>query len=227
MEKGWIRLAGIAGIIFILLVAIPGFASGAPPDPSDPSSKFLSYYQDHRSALIAATFLGVVADFFVVFFLGGLLMALRRLGGSPMLIVAALTALILTGAVATIGGLLSATAAFRVGGSQHVDAETIRLLSDGSAIAFTLLGPTIAGFLVATGVMMAKVRLFPAWLAWIAWVGAVLELIGSVGVFNTTGAFSPEGALGLVFGLLPFAVFVLATSIVMVTRGAAMDSAST
>ena len=143
-----------------------------------------------------------------------------------MLIVAALAALILTGALAATGGIFTITAAFRVGGSQHADAETIRLLADGSAIAFTVLGPTIAAFLVATGLMMSKARHFPAWLAWVAWVGAALELVGSASVFSTSGAFSPEGALGLVFGLLPFAVFVLATSIVMVTRGDAMESAT-
>jgi hypothetical protein len=173
MDKGWVRLAGVAGIIFIVLVAVPGFATGQPPDPSDPSAKFLSYYQDHRGAIMAATFFGAVADFFVVFFLGGLLMALRRLGGSGMLIVTALAALIITGALAAAGGLLMATAAFRVGEAQHIDAETLRALIDGSNIAFILLGPPIAAFFVATGAMMAKARFFPTWLAWVGWVGAL------------------------------------------------------
>ena len=226
MDKGWIRIAGIMGIIFIVLVAVPGFATGAPPDPADPAAKYLSYYQDHRSAIIATTFLGALADFFVVFFLGGLLVALRRLGASPIFLIAALTALILTGGLATTGGLLTATAAFRVGGSAHVDAETIRLLADGSAIAFTLLGGGIAAFLVATGMMMKKARFFPTWLSWVAFVGALAEVVGTVSVFNATGQFSPEGFTGLLLGLLPFTVFVLATSIILLMRGNAMESAT-
>jgi hypothetical protein len=225
MGKGWIRLAGIAGILFVVLVAIPGFASGSPPDPADPASKYLSYYQDHRSAIIAGTFIAAAANFFVVFFIGGLLSALRRLGGSALLLIAALTALILTGGIALLGGILTTLAAFRVGEAHHVDAETIRLLADGSSICFTLLGFTIAAWLAATGMLMSATRLFPTWLSWVAAVGAVLELVGTVALFSTTGAFSPGGPAGLLFGLLPFAVFTVGTSIVMVMRGDAMEGA--
>jgi len=226
MDKGWIRLAGIAGIIFFLLVAVPSFLSGSPPDPSDPSSKFVTYYQDNRSALITASLLGTLGDIFAVVFIGGLIFALRRLGASLVLLVAALSAFILTGALATTGGIFQIATAFRVSAAQHVDAETIRLLADASAIAFTLIGVSVAALLAAMALMFARVRFFPMWLAWVAGVGAVLEVVGAFSVYGTTGAFSPEGFLGLIFGLLPFAVFVVATSIIMVMRGDAIESST-
>lgn len=223
MVKSSVRVGGIAGIFFVVLVAVPGFATSQPPDATDPASKFLAYYQDHRSALIASAFLGTAGIFFAAFYLGGLMVAFRRLGGAPALIVAAITGLIITGSVATAGALFTTTAAYRVNGAQHVDAETVRALADASAISFTLIGLPIAAFFAACGLIMVKARFFPAWLAAVAGIAAAAEVVGSAGVFATSGAFAPGGVLGLILGLLPFTLFVLATSIIMITRGDDME----
>ncbi|TMC46941.1 MAG: hypothetical protein E6J20_20450, partial [Chloroflexi bacterium] len=108
MGKMTTRLAGIAGILFVILIAVPGFASGAPPDTADGPAKFLAYVMHNRSALIVSGFLGAAADFFVVFFLGGLYVALRRLGASPVMLVASVIAIVLTGALASAGGAIEA-----------------------------------------------------------------------------------------------------------------------
>lgn len=225
MGKVSTRMAGIAGILFILLIALPGFASGAPPDTDKPATEFLKYVQENRSGILVGDFFGGLADVFVVFFIGGLLMALRRLGAAPALLVGSVVALVLTGAVATVGGVLSAAAAFRLGGAQHVDAETIRVLMDASSAAFTLISFSLAAFLLVNAMMMSSVRLFPTWLAWLAGVGALVELAVPASLFGTSGFYSLEGPVGLL-GLLPFALFTLGTSIVMVVRGAAMDAAT-
>lgn len=226
MVKSPIRVGGIAGIFFIVLVAVPGFATGQPPDAADPASKFLAYYQDHRSALIGAAFLGTAAIFFAAFYLGGLVVAFRRVGGAPALIVAAITGLIIAGGVATAGALVTTTAAYRVNGAQHVDAETVRALADAGAIAFLLIGLPLAAFLAASGLIMANARFFPTWLAAFAGIAAAAEVVQSAGVFATSGAFAPGGVLGLVLGLLPFTLFVLASSIILMARGDAMESST-
>jgi uncharacterized protein DUF4386 len=220
-----VRTAGIAGIAFFVLIALPGFVTGSPPDPGDPATKFLSYATDHRSGIIAAGYLGVAANFFALAFLAGLIVALRRLGASPLLLVAAFGGLLLAGAANAAGTTLTLSSAFRLNGSQHIDAESVRMLTDASAISFTMIAFPIALFMLASGLMMQSARLFPNWLALVGMIGAAVELVGTLAVFSTTGAFSPEGPLGLVLGLLPFGIFVLATSIVMVMRGAAMESA--
>lgn len=224
MGKVSTRWAGIAGIIFVLLIAVPGFASGAPPDTADPAAKFLSYFQTNRSGILVATFFGGLANIPVVFFVGGLLVALRRLGAAPALLIAALTGLILTGGLASVGGLLNAAAAFRLDGAQHVDAESIRMLSDASALAFTLLSFTTAAFLLPLALMLASVRRFPTWLAWVAGVGAILELAVAPSMFRNSGGYALNGAVGLL-GLIGIAVPMLATAIVMVIRGQAIDAA--
>jgi hypothetical protein len=150
--------------------------------------------------------------------------ALRRLGAAPALLVGSVVAVVLTGALATVGGLLTSTAAYRVGGSQHVDPETIRLIWDGSGVAFSLISFTLAAFLLTNAMMMASVRLFPMWLAGLAAVGTVVELVVPASLFGTSGFYSLEGPVGIL-GLAPFGLFALGTSIVMVVRGPAMDAA--
>ena len=226
MDKSTIRVGGLAGILFVLLIAVPSFATGQPPDPGDPASKFLTYYQDHRTAIVAATFLGTVGTFFAAFYLGGLVAAFRRLGGAPALIVAAVTGLIISGALATAGGLFGAVAAYRVNRPQHVDAETVRALADAGAFSFTLIGLPLASFLAASALLMMKARFFPTWLAAFAGVAAALEAVGAAGVFADSGAFAPGGVLGLILGLLPLAIFLLATSVVMFVRGDSLEGST-
>ena len=220
------RSAGIAGVIFVILIAVPGFASGAPPSTDDPAAKFATYIASNRSGLIFASIAGAAADFFVVFFLGGLYTALRRLGASAGLLIASLIAILLTGASAAAGGVIQAATAFRFNGPQHVDASIAQLAVDISAMAFVLAGFTLAAFLLVTAAMMSTAGRFPRWLAWVGFIGAPLEVIGVLTAVGTSGFFGLEGPAGLVFGLLPFGIFMLSTSIVMIVRGAAIDGAT-
>jgi hypothetical protein len=220
------RTTGLIGIVFVLMVAVPGFLAGQPPDPDAPASKFLTYYQSNRSALLAGQFIPTGGLMLGIFFIGGLVSALRRAEATPTpLPIVSLVGFVFTGVLATVGGLVSAAAAFRMGGTQHIDAETLRFASDVSSFFFTLIGFPIAAFFVATGLVMRVSSAFPAWLAVLAWVAAILEVVGTFGVFATSGAFAPGGALGLLLGLAPFVVFVLATSIVMIVRSGRLDAA--
>src|SRR5205807_5540985 len=87
MGKVSTRAAGIAGIFFVLLIALPGFASGAPPDTDKPATEFLKYVQENRSGILVGDFFGGLADVCVVFFIGSLIMALRRHGAAPLLLI--------------------------------------------------------------------------------------------------------------------------------------------
>lgn len=220
------KTTGLIGIVFVLMVAIPGFAAGSPPDPDAPATKFLTYYQTNRSAVLAGTFIPTAGLILGIFFLGGLVSALRRHEATPTpLPIVSLVGFVFTGVLATVGGIVAAAAAFRLSGAQHIDAETLRFASDLSNMCFALIGFPIAAFFLATGLVMRASSAFPAWLAVLAWVAAILEIVGTFGVFATSGAFAPGGALGLLLGLAPFVVFVLATSIFMVVRSARLDAA--
>lgn len=226
MEKKFLpaRAAGIAGIIFVVAAAVPGFASGSPPDPSDPAAKFLSYYHDNRSALITAALLGMIGTFFAFFFFAKLISALRRADGETgALTLVAVVSIAVVATMAAIGGILSATAAFRLGGAEHIDAVTLVAFNDAASITFALLGVPLAAFFASQGLLMMGTRLLPAWLAVLTLVMAALEFVGSFTVLSTTGFFSPGGPAGLFLGLLPLAIVVLSTSIVMLVRPAPFD----
>jgi hypothetical protein len=219
------RIAGIAGIIFVIATAVPGFASGQPPDGGDPAAKFLAYYQDNRSGLIAAALLGAFGTIFAIFFFAKVITTMRRAeGGTGTLSVAAILSITMVATMATIGGVLSVATAFRVGSAEHADALTIVTLNDASSITFTFLGVPLAAFFVAEGLLIMGTRQLPAWLGILTLVAAALEALGALAVLGKSGFFSPSGAAGLLFGLLPLAVFVVATSIVMLSRPARFDS---
>jgi hypothetical protein len=220
------RTAGIAGILFFVGVAIPGFVSGGPPDGSDPAAKFLTYYQSNRSALIVSDFLATVATFFALFFFAKLITTLRRAEGEPgTLSVAAIIAISMVATMATIGGVISAATAFRVGGAEHIDAVTLVALNDASNIVFVLLGIPLAAFFVAQGYLIIATKQLPQWLGILMLVAATLEALGSLAILSTSGFFSPNGASGFVLSLLPLGVVVIATSIVMLARPARFDGA--
>jgi len=219
------RTTGLIGIVFVLMVAIPGFLAGQPPDPDAPASKFLSFYQSNRSALLAGAFVPTGGVVLGIFFISGLVSLLRRAETTPTpLPIVTFTGFVFTGVLATLGGVVTAAAAFRMGGAQHIDAETLRFASDFSNMSFTLIGFPGAAFFLATGLVMRASTAFPGWLAVLAWVCAILAVVGTFGIFATSGAFAPGGALGLLLGLAPFVVFVLATCVFMVVRSARLDA---
>src|SRR4029077_8370795 len=117
-----------------------------------PATKFLTYYQSNRSALLAGAFIPTGGVVLGIFFIAGLVSLLRRAEAAPTpLPIVSLVGFIFTGVIATLGAIVSAAAAFRMGGTQHIDAETLRFASDFSNMSFTLIGFPIAAFFLATG----------------------------------------------------------------------------
>jgi hypothetical protein len=218
------RVAGICGILFFVGVAVPGFATGGPPDPSDPAAKWLAYYTDHHSGLVATPLFAMFGTFFAFFFFAKLISTLREAEPAPRpLTMVAIISVSVTAAMAAVGGILAAAAAFRLGTSEHVDAVTLLALNDASAITLTLLGVPVAAFFAAEGVLIRSSGRLPAWLGVVYLVAALLELVGPFSLLSTTGAFSPNGIAGLFFGLLPLAVVIISTSIVMLARPLSFD----
>ena len=217
------RVAGIAGILFVVATAAPGFATGSPPDPGDPASKFLSFVADNRSALILAQVLAMVGSFFAFFFFAKLISVLRRVGGdgNPLTMVG-LISIAVVATLAALSGVFQVAAAFRVARGEHIDAITVQAFVDASSICGAFLGLPFAAFFTSQGLLMRASRA-PAWLG-IAWIVAgALEAVGTFTVLSTTGGFSPQGAAGLIVGLLPFGLVTLATSITMLVRPGAFD----
>ena len=217
------RVAGIAGILFVVATAIPGFASGSPPAPDDPASKFLSYASSNRSALIIAQALAMVGTFFAFFYFAKIVSAMRRVGGdgNPLTIVGIIS-IAAVATLAAVGGALQVLVAFRLNTGEHLDAVTVQALTDGSAICFALLGMPFAAFYASQGILMRGSRA-PQWLSTVWLAAAALLAVSTFTILSSTGGFSPEGAAGLLLGLLPFGLSTLITSIVMLVRPGAFD----
>ena len=220
------RVAGIAGILFVVAAAVPGFASGSPPDPSDPASKFLSYTSDNRSALILAQVLAMVGTFFAFFFFAKIVSAMRRVGGSGNpLTLAGIISIAVVATLASVGGVLQVVAAYRLARGEHVDALTVQALSDASATCFAFIGMPFAAFFISQGVLL-RASSAPRWLGVVWPIAGLLEAVGTFTVLGTGSFFSPMGGAGLIFGLLPFGLTTLATSITMLVRPAAFEEES-
>src|SRR5215217_6029265 len=68
MPKRMVQWAGIAAIAFVVLTLISVFSTGEPPAADDAVGEIRDYLADHRTALLVANFLGLVATPLVLWF---------------------------------------------------------------------------------------------------------------------------------------------------------------
>ena len=130
--------------------------------------------------------------------------------GSRLLLVAGVTTIVI-GDAATVFTDAMALA----GGGPQLDDSTIHALLDANAVAIAAIGLPMALFAFAASAVVWATGALPRWLAGIGAIAGVLHLAGAA--FPIEG--EPDGVLfALRFvGLIAFALFVLLTSISMLT----------
>jgi hypothetical protein len=222
------RLGAASGIIFfILLVASFVFGPDKPPAFTDSAQKVANYVSDNRDQIQSGAALTVLSGPFFLWFLGSLARSLRLAEERGPGRLAAVS--FAGGIVALV--LASAGTGIQWAASYHsdLDPSTIRALWDSGVGIFSFaLGMGIATLIGAASVLALRTGALPRWLAAGGAAIALLELVyGVVSMFKETGAFSAaDGAIGLI-GFLLFAVWVLATSIVLVRRAGAAAATTT
>jgi hypothetical protein len=218
MEKGRKAQFGAAtGIVSaVLLIVGFGIVGQDIPRLDDSAQEWGRFFADHQDRIqIGITVLGV-GMFFFLWFLGSLRDAIAAAEGG-------------TGRLASIaygGGLISvgllgitltgfATAAFR---PEELDPTVTLALNDFGALAAAPAASAIAALFAATAVAGYRHQALPAPVAGISALAAVGALPAYGVVFTDSGAFAPDGVVGLWVPVVTFVIAILAISGTLVSK---------
>lgn len=207
------RWTGVAGLAFVVLAFVSALVQGETPDAEDADAldQFARFWadSDNHGQALAETIAGFVGLFFFLWFLGGLAIQLRaaEAGASVATVVVAAggAGFVALGAVDhAVTNIIGITLNFSDG---YVVDPGLALILDQLGTGLFLAAMIMVGAATAAaGVVIRQTGVLPAWLAWVGFAIAALSL----------PAIPP---VTFVAALL-LAVFVAATSIVMLTRPA-------
>jgi hypothetical protein len=203
----WERRAWAAGIVFVVALLAEGVISaGLPINQDDSATKIARELQAHRhTVLVAAYFSAVYAVAFVIY-LANLHDLLRRVSPLP----GSLHSLALIGGVLLVAfhgvsdigiyGLLGGKIANYAANHDQGLSYTLYLLT----FALDSVGDVFGSvFLIATGVLLVRIRALPRWLAWIALTAGTFLFVQGFGLGGVIGTY------GLVLDLIGFVLFLL------------------
>ena len=176
-EDRWARLAAVSGVAFVILVVVSGFVAGSPPKPSDSALKIFHYYANHRGSVQFGSFLGGLAVIPGLLWVTALWRRLRTTEPDGRMGVAAVTGLVIAGALATASDAINATTAVRIHDLGPSGARFFLTLTMfmGAAIAFGLV--VLVG---AVAVASLRSSAFPQWFGLVSAVLAVLWVVAGL-----------------------------------------------
>jgi hypothetical protein len=214
-EDAWPKVGASAGIVAAVLLIL-GFVFGptdAPPGFSDSAREVQEFILDNHGKLQAQVAFGFATIVAFTWFLGAVFYRLRPAERAARLSVAALAGGVLLAVGAVLGSAGQAAAGYH---ADTLDPNAVRALWDLSVFGFLFFTAGLTVLAVATGVLGARAGALPSWLGvYSLLVGCYAFVVGLVGSFSETGAFSPsDGALGLIAFIL-FVVWLLAMGIVL------------
>ncbi|HZQ84223.1 MAG TPA: hypothetical protein VFA83_05275 [Acidimicrobiales bacterium] len=212
-DRDWDRFGALVGVVAVAVYLVAIFLTGSPPKPTATNDQIRLFIIDKRWAILTQMWLFALASGLFIWFAGAVRSVFRRAEGDT----GHLANVFFGVSVLAQGVLMVAFVAY--GAYAYKAAATAT--PDVARFAFDVgaLGPVFAGFPLAVAAFIYAALAFGTsalarWTGWVALAAAVLQLVGTFGVFVKTGAFSLEG----VFGFVPFAltmVWVLAVSAAM------------
>jgi hypothetical protein len=213
-DDRYARYGAATGIVSVVLMFV-GFALfGADiPDASASAQEWGSFFAEHQDRIQTAMVLLSLATFFLIWFVGSLRNAIATAEG-PGGRLASIA--VVGGAIAAAFFVLAvsawATAAFHPG---EADPELTRALSDLGALS---AAPTAAGFaalFAALAVAGYRHGALPAPVAGLSALAAITQPLAMLTVATDSGAFAPDGVLGLWVPFLSIGLAVVAVSVTL------------
>jgi hypothetical protein len=211
------RLGGILGIGFLVLFIVCIALQGDAPMANESVDDIRSFYVDNQDQYLITDFVtGIALLFLFLPFAACLQSILARAEGDPGIC----SRLVLAGAIVTlaVGGAASISAgALAMGASDEaLDDSSFKLMAYASDYGFASLGFGFALTALSAGIVMASTGAVAKWAGYLGLLAAVLNVIGPAWVIDG----DPEGALGFiaVIGYLVFAIWILATSIMLLRQ---------
>ena len=204
----WERRAWGAGIVFVVALLAEGVISASLPiNQDDSATKIARQLQDHRHTVLVAAYISAVYAVAFVIYLTKLHDVLRRVSPPP----GTLHSLVLIGGVLLVA--LHGVSDIGIYGLLGGKIATYAVLHHDQGLSYMLYLLTFAldsvgdvfgsVFLVATGLLLIRIRLLPHWLAWIAIISGTLLFLQGFGLGGVIGTY------GLVLDLIGFLLFLL------------------
>ncbi len=211
-DAKWERYGALAGVLFVVLTVASGMLTGSPPDLDAPAGEVVKWVAEHDAEVRISCFLGVLAVFPALWWLGSLWRALRRAeGGQPRLTVAAVLGLLFAGGLVTVASILSSALSLRF---RDLDPGTVRFVYLASQMLFYGAGIGIAALVGAISVVTLRSGAFPRWHGIVGALLAVAWLVSSFGMTSDKDGFL---ALGFVCFLI-WMLWTLVLSVLMYQR---------
>jgi len=215
-EESWPKVGASMGIVaaaFLVLSFVFG-PSGSPPGFGDSAAEVQAFVRDNHGEIQAAIAFQFGAIVAFVWFLGSVFYRLRPAEPAARVSAAALAGGVLLAVGGMIGSVGGAAANYHVA---TLDANSVLALWDLSLFGYLFF---LAGFAVlagATGVLGIRAKAVPDLVCvYSVFVALFAFVVGVVGTFSESGAFSPsDGVLGLI-AFLGFVVWLLAMGFALV-----------
>jgi hypothetical protein len=215
-EESWPKVGASMGIVAAVLLVLSFVfgPSGSPPGFDDSAAEVQAFVRDNHGEIQAAVAFQFGAIVAFAWFLGSVFYRLRPAEPAARVSVAALAGGVLLAVGGLIGSVGGAAANYHVA---TLDANSVLVLWDLSVFGYLFF---LVGFAVlagATGALGIRAKAVPDLVCIYSVVAALFAfVVGVVGTFSESGAFSPsDGALGLI-AFLGFVVWLLAMGLTLV-----------
>src|SRR3954469_6860984 len=209
MSDRAIRSAGASGVLFVILIVITIAIAGSPPMADDSVVKIRDYYIDHRSSLLGANLVGILAVPFVLWFAVVLREMFRGDRLTSALGTLSLAGVLVTAPIALVGGALNVSAIYVDRAAQRYPPDTLRLIYDAQGLTFAATSAGIVAFAVGAALAIRRSGALPSFTMWLAWLAVVGNVVAMFTVLDAGAA-----TFGFV-GVATFALFILVTGITM------------
>ena len=218
-SRAWERYAWAAGIVYVIaLLAEIVVALGVGLTQNDSAAKIASALHEHRDRLLVIAYLSVVYAAAFLIYLCSLYNLLRgdtdrhRILGSLVLVGGVL--FIALHAVSDIGitGLVGAKLASFGYRHDHGVAYTLYLMTYALDSVGDVFGSLSA---VAAGLLVIRSGVLPRWLGWVSILAGILLFLQGFGLGGVIASF---GLVLDLIGFVLFLIFVLVSSVILLTR---------
>ena len=214
VDVGWERPAALTGVAFVALAVASAAVVGDSPDFLAQPPELAQFFTDKTDQLLLSAVLGLIATFFLLWFVGTLASRLARFEGARRLAGIALAGGTAAAALSLAGHSAQLVAALRADERGTIDPQVATVLFDLTNIFIEAAAPIgFAVLLAASAVAGLRAGALPKWLCWL---GAIIALALAI----TPIAF---------LALLAFAIWVLLASVTLFAAspaGADGDSAA-
>jgi hypothetical protein len=216
-EPLWQWVGAMCGIAAVVAIVVSGFMVPQPPKANASAGKLLSYYVDHRRALLFSQWLGGLGIALFLWFVGSLRGAWgRALDTAAGFSAVAFAGGVALGAIGLAGTGINLTLVY-LGRDLQNSPDLVRTLYTAQLLTFTIIFFAVAVFLAGAGLLTLRCRVGAPWLGVTGIVLAIFDLFAAGAISDTKGVRSPTGPLPFV-AFLAFLAWVLILSLLLTGR---------